>query len=87
LTDTHLAADGQVNDAAALAQADLGMGIGALGGGTDAAVPMRAFTPKAASAIGTATTFETTSTVPLILTFRNAGTITVKATVTAPGTP
>jgi len=119
-----------------------------------AAVPMRAFTPKAASAIGTATTFltirnlsdtsdeliaarspiarhvvlttrtgpagprtavaglaipadgtltlspfgndvvlqdpapfETTSTVPLILTFRSAGTVTIEATVTAPGTP
>ena len=122
-----------------------------------AAVPMRAFTPKAASAIGTATTFltirnlsdtpdeliaarspiarhvvltartgpdasttlraavaglaipadgtltlspfgsdlvlvdptpfETAGTVPLILTFRNAGTVTIDATVTAPGTP
>ena len=122
-----------------------------------AAVPMRAFTPKAASAIGTATTFltirnlsdtadeliavrspiarhvvlttrtgpdpetgpravvadltisadgtltlspfgndvvlqdltpfETASTVPLILTFRHAGTVTIEATVTAPGTP
>jgi copper(I)-binding protein len=119
-----------------------------------AAVPMRAFTPKAASAIGTATTFltirnlsdtpdeliaarspiarhvvlttragpagprtvvaglavpadgtltlspfgndvvlqdpspfETAGTVPLILTFRNAGTVTIEATVTAPGTP
>ena len=122
-----------------------------------AAVPMRAFTPKAASAIGTATTFltirnlsdtpdeliaarspiarhvvlttrtgpypntglrtavaglaipadgtltlspfgndlvlvdptpfETSSTVPLILTFRHAGTVTIEATVTAPGTP
>jgi copper(I)-binding protein len=120
-----------------------------------AAVPMRAFTPKAASAIGAATTFltirnlsdtpdeliaarspiarhvvlttrpdpntgprtvvagiaipadgtltlspfgndlvlqdpapfETTSTVPLILTFRDAGTVTIEATVTAPGTP
>jgi copper(I)-binding protein len=119
-----------------------------------AAVPMRAFTPQAASAIGTATTFltirnlsdtpdeliaarspiarhvvlttrtalaaprtvvsgltipahgtltlspfgndlvlqhptpfETTGTVPLILTFRNAGTLTIEATVTAPGTP
>ena len=31
--------------------------------------------------------FETAGTVPLILTFRNAGTITVDATVTAPGTP
>ena len=119
-----------------------------------AAVPMRAFTPEAASAIGTATTFltirnlsdtpdeliaarspiarrvvlttrvgpvgprtvvgglaipangtltlspfgddlvltdpapfETSGTVPLILTFRHAGTVTVEATVTAPGTP
>ena len=33
------------------------------------------------------TPFETASTVPLILTFRNAGTITIEATVTAPGTP
>jgi copper(I)-binding protein len=31
--------------------------------------------------------FETTSTVPLILTFRDAGTVTIQATVTAPGTP
>jgi copper(I)-binding protein len=121
---------------------------------TQAAVPMRAFTPQAASAIGTATTFltirnlsdspdeliaarspiarhvalttrtglaaarsfvsglavpahgtltlspfgndlvlqdpapfETAGTVPLILTFRNAGTLTINATVTAPGTP
>jgi copper(I)-binding protein len=119
-----------------------------------AAVPMRAFTPQAASAIGTATTFftirnlsdtpdeliaarspiarhvvlttragpssprtavaglaipadgtltlspfgddlvladpapfETAGTVPVILTFRNAGTVTIEATVTAPGTP
>jgi copper(I)-binding protein len=119
-----------------------------------AAVPMRAFTPQAAAAIGTATTFltirnlsdtpdeliaarspiarrvvlttradpggprtavaglaipaegtltlspfgndlvladpapfETSGTVPLILTFRHAGTVTVEATVTAPGTP
>jgi copper(I)-binding protein len=119
-----------------------------------AAVPMRAFTPQAAAAVGTATTFltirnlsdtpdqlisarnpiarrvvlttrtgpdgprtvvaglaipadgtltlspfgndlvladpapfETASTVPLILTFRNAGTVTIEATVTAPGTP
>jgi len=124
---------------------------------SQAAVPMRAFTPQAAAAIGTATTFltirnlsdtpdeliaarspiarqivlttrtgpdpttapravvagltipahatltlspfgndlvlqhpapyETTATVPLTLTFRNAGTITIQATVTAPGTP
>jgi copper(I)-binding protein len=121
---------------------------------TLAAVPMRAFTPQAAAAIGTATTFltirnlgdtpdeliaarspiarhvvlttragpsgprtavaglaipadgtltlspfgndlvlqdptpfETTGTVPLILTFRHAGTVTLEATVTAPGTP
>ena len=119
-----------------------------------AAVPMRAFTPQAAAAIGTATTFltirnlsdtpdeliaarspiarrvvlttradpggprtavaglaipadgtltlspfgsdlilqdphlyESAGTVPLILTFRHAGTVTVEATVTAPGTP
>jgi copper(I)-binding protein len=118
-----------------------------------AAVPMRAFTPQAAAAIGTATTFltirnlsdtpdeliaarspiarhvvlttragggprtavaglaipadgtltlspfgndlvltdptpfESTGTVPLILTFRDAGTVTIEATVTAPGTP
>ena len=31
--------------------------------------------------------FETSSNVPLILTFRHAGTVTVEATVTAPGTP
>ena len=31
--------------------------------------------------------FETASTVPLTLTFRHAGTVTVDATVTAPGTP
>ena len=31
--------------------------------------------------------FETASTVPLTLTFRNAGTVTILATVTAPGTP
>ncbi len=31
--------------------------------------------------------FETSSTVPLTLTFRNAGTVTIQATVTAPGTP
>ncbi|MGO8893990.1 MAG: copper chaperone PCu(A)C [Streptosporangiaceae bacterium] len=31
--------------------------------------------------------FETTSSVPLILTFRHAGTVTLEATVTAPGTP
>ncbi|MGD0069877.1 MAG: copper chaperone PCu(A)C, partial [Streptosporangiaceae bacterium] len=31
--------------------------------------------------------FETTGTVPLILTFRNGGTLTINATVTAPGTP
>ena len=31
--------------------------------------------------------FETASTVPLTLTFRHAGTVTVEATVTAPGTP
>ena len=31
--------------------------------------------------------FETSSSVPLILTFRHAGTVTVQATVTAPGTP
>ena len=31
--------------------------------------------------------FETASTVPLTLTFRNAGTVTIQATVTAPGTP
>ena len=119
-----------------------------------AAVPMRAFTPQAAAAVGTATTFltirnlsdtpdqlisarspiarrvvlttrtgpdgprtvvaglaipadgtltlspfgndlvladpapfETASTVPLILTFRDAGAVTIEATVTAPGTP
>ena len=119
-----------------------------------AAVPMRAFTPRAAASVGTATTFltirnlsgtpdqlvavrspiarhvvltvrdglagprlvvsdlaipahgtltlspfgddvvlrdpepfETASSVPLILTFRHAGTVTLEATVTAPGTP
>ena len=31
--------------------------------------------------------FETASTVPLTLIFRNAGTVTIQATVTAPGTP
>ncbi len=31
--------------------------------------------------------FETASVVPLTLTFRHAGTVTVEATVTAPGTP
>jgi len=31
--------------------------------------------------------FETASTVPLTLTFRNAGAVTIEATVTAPGTP
>ena len=31
--------------------------------------------------------FETASTVPLTLTFRHAGTVTIEATVTAPGTP
>ncbi len=31
--------------------------------------------------------YETASTVPLTLTFRHAGTVTVEATVTAPGTP
>jgi copper(I)-binding protein len=31
--------------------------------------------------------FETSSSVPLILTFRHAGTVTIEATVTAPGTP
>ncbi len=31
--------------------------------------------------------FETASGVPLILTFRHAGTVTLEATVTAPGTP
>ncbi len=31
--------------------------------------------------------YETAGTVPLILTFRHAGTITIEATVTAPGTP
>ncbi len=31
--------------------------------------------------------FESSSTVPLTLTFRNAGTVTIQATVTAPGTP
>ncbi len=31
--------------------------------------------------------FETSSSVPLTLTFRHAGTVTVEATVTAPGTP
>ena len=31
--------------------------------------------------------FETAGTVPLILTFRNAGIVTIEATVTAPGTP
>ncbi len=121
---------------------------------TMTAVPMRAFTPQAAAAVGSATTFltirnlsgtpdeliavrspiarqvlltvrsgpdaprvavsglaipahgtltlspfgddvvlehpapyETSSTVPLTLTFRHAGTVTVDATVTAPGTP
>jgi periplasmic copper chaperone A len=121
---------------------------------TQAAVPMRAFTPQAAAAIGTATTFltirnltgtpdeliaarspaaarvlltertgpaaprtvigalvipahgtltlspfgddlvlqdpvpyETSSAVPLTLTFRHAGTVTLHAAVTAPGTP
>jgi len=33
------------------------------------------------------TPFESTGTVPLILTFRDAGTVTIEATVTAPGTP
>jgi copper(I)-binding protein len=121
---------------------------------TLAAVPMRAFTPRAAAAVGTATTFltiknltgtpdelvaarspiasrvlltersgptaartviadlivpahgtlilsplgddlvlqdpapyETSTTVPLTLTFRQAGTVTIDAPVTAPGTP
>jgi copper(I)-binding protein len=31
--------------------------------------------------------FETSHSVPLILTFRHAGTVTIEATVTAPGTP
>ena len=31
--------------------------------------------------------FETSATVPLTLTFRHAGTVTIQATVTAPGTP
>jgi copper(I)-binding protein len=31
--------------------------------------------------------FETSQSVPLILTFRHAGTVTLQATVTAPGTP
>ncbi len=31
--------------------------------------------------------YETTATIPLTLTFRNAGIITIQATVTAPGTP
>ena len=31
--------------------------------------------------------FETAPGVPLILTFRHAGTVTLEATVTAPGTP
>ena len=31
--------------------------------------------------------FETSQSVPLILTFRHAGTVTIEATVTAPGTP
>jgi len=31
--------------------------------------------------------FETASSVPLTLTFRHAGTVTIEATVTAPGTP
>ena len=31
--------------------------------------------------------FETLATVPLTLTFQNAGTVTIQATVTAPGTP
>ncbi len=31
--------------------------------------------------------YETVGTIPLILTFRHAGTITIEATVTAPGTP
>jgi copper(I)-binding protein len=31
--------------------------------------------------------FETRASVPLILTFRRAGTVTIQATVTAPGTP
>ena len=31
--------------------------------------------------------FETAGTVPLILTFRDAGAVTIEATVTAPGTP
>ena len=31
--------------------------------------------------------FETSSSVPLTLTFRHAGTVTIEATVTAPGTP
>ena len=31
--------------------------------------------------------FETRQSVPLILTFRHAGTVTLEATVTAPGTP
>jgi copper(I)-binding protein len=121
---------------------------------TQAAVPMRAFTPQAADAVGTATTFltirnlsgtpdelvaasspfarrvvltrrtgptgppaqigalvipahgtltltpfgddleleqpspyESRATVPLTLTFRHAGTVTIDATVTGPGTP
>jgi copper(I)-binding protein len=31
--------------------------------------------------------FETLATVPLVLTFRHAGTVTIQASVTAPGTP
>ena len=31
--------------------------------------------------------FETSAAVPLTLTFRHAGTVTIDATVTAPGTP
>ena len=78
---------------------------------TQAAVPMRGFTPRTAA--GPATTFltipahgtltlsplgddivlqnpapyESQPAVPLTLTFRHAGTITIDAAVTAPGTP
>jgi hypothetical protein len=101
---------------------------------TQAAVPMRAFTPQAAAAVRTATTFltiqnlsplargvvlrqrggplvipahgtltltpfgddlvlqqpspyESRAAVPLTLTFRHSGTVTIDASVTGPGTP